>query len=194
MLGCQACGKGAPERNSGEAGQPTVSTGTELPQRATLLRDRVTKDMRALVLGVDERSIFGGHLGPDDHVDILGTFVELEEGDRIETITLLQHVTVLAADGPRGTRSDDPPEHSGRDRRQTGGVTVLVTPQEAEMLVFAQEHGTLALTLRAEGDLGAEEVFGKSAADLRSLNAPRRRKHPPRGKFIPTTSPNARRR
>lgn len=53
------------------------------------------------------------------------------------------------------------------DRRSIGSVTVQVTPEEAELLVFAQDYGTLALSLRGEGDVNHNhELEGKSARDI----------------------------
>ena len=46
-------------------------------------------------------------------------------------------------------------------------MTVAVTPEEAELLVFAQDRGTLGLTMRGKDDVNDEpSLAGKSFADI----------------------------
>jgi len=153
--------------NSEKEGAPSLATGIEVGVEAPTLRSRVLKDMRALAISVDERSLFGGRLGKEHHVDILCTVPELQEVGSRKTVTLLQNVTVLAVDGPQGTGPSHAGGHSVEDRRSTGSVTVQVTPEEAELLVFAQDYGTLALSLRGEGDVNTDHTLeGKRARDI----------------------------
>ena len=56
-------------------------------------------------------------------------------------------------------------QRGGNNRTNT--VTVLVTPEEAELLVFAQDRGRLSLTMRNEEDVNTEmELAGKNFADI----------------------------
>jgi pilus assembly protein CpaB len=113
------------------------------------------KKERAISLRVDIVSSVTGLVEPDDRVDILGTFAFPSKEDKSLmkniTITILQNVTILATG--KNTARKVLEERSGRRRNTRGGggystVTVAVTPQEAEMLVFAQQIGKLTLSLR----------------------------------------------
>lgn len=123
---------------------------------------------RAVSIPVDMTSSVTGLVEPSDHVDILGTFTfPSAKGDpQLDTVTLtiLQNVTVLAT-GKDTTRTLMESGVRGGARR--GGsystVTLLVTPKEAEMLVFAMQKGRLTLTLRNVSDVG-------SARDLSNIN------------------------
>jgi pilus assembly protein CpaB len=133
-------------------------------QRSAQLSSKILKDMRALALPIDKVSSFGGLLRPSDHVDILGTFQKPASGD-VATVTLLQNVTVLAFGGQLGGGSSGSGRKGRRGRATT--VTVAVTPEEAELLVFAQDRGTLGLTMRGKDDVNDEpSLTGKSFADI----------------------------
>ncbi len=120
--------------------------------------------MRALALPVDKVASFGGLLKPKDHVDILGTFQKPGEGD-VETVTLLQNVAVLAVGGRLGSGREV--SKGNRREARVSTVTALVTPEEAELLVFAQDRGSLSLTMRNEEDVNTEmELDGKNFADI----------------------------
>jgi len=109
---------------------------------------------RALTLKIDEASGIAGLLQPGDHVDILGSFSDPTrtsevggKGGTRTTITLLQNVVVLAVGKSVSARS-------GRDRERGGGMlTVLVTPEEAMLLVHAHKEGELYNILRNPGDI-----------------------------------------
>ena len=149
-----------------KAGNPILSTDLASTQSEAQLSRVVAKNMRALALPVDKVNSFGGLLKPNDHVDILGTFQKPGSGD-VETVTLLQNVTVLSVGGKLGAGRSDPSD-SGKGRKsRVSTVTVLVTPVEAELLVFAQDRGSLGLTMRGEDDVNAEmRLDGKSFADI----------------------------
>ena len=146
------------------AGNPILTTDLASTQEDAGLSSVITPGMRALALPVDKVNSFGGLLKPKDHVDILGTFQKPGEGD-VETVTLLQNVAVLAVGGRLGSGR----EVSANNRREARvrTVTVLVTPAEAELLVFAQDRGSLSLTMRNEEDVNTEmELDGKNFADI----------------------------
>ena len=145
-------------------GSPVLSKDMASTQRSAQLSTKILKDMRALALPVDKVSSFGGLLRPSDHVDILGTFQKPASGD-VETVTLLQNVTVLAVGGQLGGQAGS--SGSSRKSKKANTVTVAVTPEEAELLVFAQDRGTLGLTMRGKDDVNDEpSLAGKSFADI----------------------------
>jgi len=98
-------------------------------------------------------------LQPSDHVDIIGSFTvpkpgfsmpasttaNFRQGPDMVNIVLLQNVTVLAVGD----------QFSGASRAQgpTGGdLTLSLTLPEAQLLMFASEHGELGAILRRAGD------------------------------------------
>ena len=147
-------------------GQPILTTDLASTQSEAKLSRVISEKMRALALPVDRVTSFGGLLRPKDHVDILGTFQKPGEGE-VETVTLLQNVTVLAVGAQLGTGRGSAGESARSGRARVDTVTVLVTPEEAELLVFAQDRGKLSLTMRNEEDVNTEmELAGKNFADI----------------------------
>lgn len=128
---------------------------------------------RALTLQMDAASGIAGLLQPGDHVDILGTFsdptgsqqVPGGRGAQQTTITLLQDVVVLAVGSTVVARTV---------RERDGGanmLTVLVTPEEAMLLVHAQKQGDLYNILRNPSDL--ETVEGLPRITFTDILQPR---------------------
>ena len=77
---------------------------------------------------------------PGDPVDIYATFDPQTVGDNAEpTLTVARAVPVIAVDSDDGTNADG--------RGMSIGVTVLVSPDEAERLAFSTAAGTLALAI-----------------------------------------------
>ncbi len=86
---------------------------------------------------------------PNDHVDIIGTFKDPQTSEQV-AVTLLQNVIVLATGKITGTTNVNLiPE----GQREYNNVSLLVIPEEAEILVLAQELGALTLSLRNEDDI-----------------------------------------
>ena len=112
--------------------------------------NEITRDMRAITIKVDAVSANAYLVRPGDYVDLIGTFRFPDmRGDAsldMTTLTLLQNVKVLSI-GPRWGRvvnmSSDPNMNVSYST-----VTMLLTPAEAEMIVFAQNKGTLTLSMR----------------------------------------------
>lgn len=116
---------------------------------------------RALTIPVNAPATVGYFVEPGSLVDILGTVVEPQGASeattlagvpgsmRMATITLLQAVRVLAVG-----RARDPSEYRQISGSGYATVTIEVTPQEAEKLVFAmlQVQSGLTLALRNPAD------------------------------------------
>jgi pilus assembly protein CpaB len=118
---------------------------------------------RAVTIDVQERNAVGLWVRPNDHVDVVGTFTDAET-HQMKTTTLLQNVVVLAT-GHSSASSVVLPEEE--KRYQT--VTLLVLPEEAEILTLAQDTGTLTLLLRNPDDLDYQEK--RIVIDAKSLLA-----------------------
>lgn len=159
-------------------GDAILTTDLASTQEDSGLATVITPGMRALSLPVDKVNSFGGLLKPKDHVDILGTFQKPGEGD-VETVTLLQNVAVLSVGGRLGSgREAAGAAEERRSATRVSTVTVLVTPEEAELLVFAQDRGQLSLTMRNEEDVNTEmELDGKNFADIFRPETRRRIQH-----------------
>jgi len=148
-------------------GSPVLTSDLAAAQDEARLSQIIQDEMRALALPVNDVNTFGGLLRPKDHVDVLGTFQRPGSGS-VETVTLLQNVTVLAVGSKLGSGREvvSSKSRSSRSSRNTT-VTVLVTPEEAELLVFAQDRGEFSLTMRNEEDVDAEMTLaGKNFADI----------------------------
>lgn len=135
------------------ANSPLLWTYIDMPSSGTTKfanSINKTQQERAITINVDNSTGVGGLLRPNDHVDLLGTFRFPAEnkGNLPDTVTLtvLQNVTLLAVGqqygvgAPGGTRS-------------YANITVAVSPDEAEFLVFAQEKGKITVSLRNPEDV-----------------------------------------
>jgi pilus assembly protein CpaB len=114
------------------------------------LSKAVRKRGRAISMDVNERSAVGLWVRPNDHVDVLGTFRD-PNSNQIVAVTLLQNVIVLA------TGQTTANSQTSRGGNNYGTVTLLVLPEEAEILVLAQELGSLYLSLRNAEDISIFE-------------------------------------
>ena len=115
---------------------------------------------RAITLRVDAITGIASNITPGSHVDIIGTFPLAPQGGTApakagaassRTLLLFQDVTIIAVDNR--TRDEDYASSPGATRSRTySSVTVAATPVEANVLVFAQQYGTLTLALRPPAD------------------------------------------
>ncbi len=95
---------------------------------------------------------------PNDRVDIIASFPvppspqalagggTLQRGAEMINVVLLQNIPVVAVGDFFGDR-----QRAGI--RGGGDLTLSVTLSEAQLLMFAQEHGDMAAVLRGEGDI-----------------------------------------
>jgi len=117
--------------------------------RATLSY-RIPENMRAVSIPVNEVTGVAGYITPGDKVDVLLTIQDEEINDgESTTYTLLQKVTVLAiGELPREVEDDE--------ARPVSTVTLEVDPEQAEVLAYANQHGSFHLALRSPAD---EEIL-----------------------------------
>lgn len=105
------------------------------------------------------KGIKPGLIQPSDHIDIIGSFAlpkpnqplpaavtagaNWRQGSDMVNVVLLQNVTVLAVGDMMG----------GAARSEGGGaeLTLSVTLPEAQLVMFAAQHGELGAVLRREG-------------------------------------------
>lgn len=129
-----------------EASAPIVRERTGV---GTALAMKIPAGNRAFTIAIDDISAAGGMIRPNDYVDVIGIFpfTQAVEGKQLTqnvSVTLFQNILVLAVG--RQTVSDD----SGAAAKTGGGntITFALTPQQVELLNFAQEIGRLKLILR----------------------------------------------
>ena len=141
------------------------------------LSEDVSSGLRAISVPVSGAASVSGHVRPNDHVDVLATFATGLDKDKPElvTMTVVQNVTVLAT-GAETSRT-----RSSAAAGSYGTVTLLVSPREAEVLVFAQQmRGSLFLTLRNPRDVHYESElprvdFSQVESELKALNEERQK-------------------
>lgn len=134
-----------------EGGEPRQKSFSEI----------IPKGMRAVSIPVSGAAAVSGMVRPNDYVDILGSFTlpaangNLEETELV-TLTVLQNVKVLAT----GTTTSHSLVSNSSRASNYSTITVLVTPREAELLVFTQQiKGRLALSLRNPSDIYVIDEF-----------------------------------
>lgn len=128
------------------------SLASEAERLKTGLASIITKGERALSIAVGGVAGVSGFIKPNDHIDILLTVRSRENGEDA-TITLLQNMTVLATGNQMSS--------SAKDNNGYSSMTLLVTSEEAELLVFAQQKGQLVSVLRNPEDIETREDIPK---------------------------------
>lgn len=120
----------------------------------TGLSYKIPENMRAIVVPTTEVSGLAGYLAKGDKIDLLATYTNRPitgavtiagEGERLETFTQLQNLEVLEI-GIVETIDE-----TGKVVKAQGvptSVTLLVTPQQAEVISFMLSNGTFQMTLR----------------------------------------------
>jgi Flp pilus assembly protein CpaB len=139
-----------------QAGQIILWTDLASEGRATLA-SIIPAGEGAYTVSIS-KGIKASLMQPNDHVDIIGSFAvpkpstpvptaaaNWRQGADMVNVVLLQNVTVLAVGEAfsGGAR----PQGSG-----TGDLTLSLTLPEAQLLMFAAQHGELGAVLRREGD------------------------------------------
>jgi pilus assembly protein CpaB len=117
------------------------------------------KKARAVTIDVDAHRAVDGRLEASNHVDVLVTVKDPQTGE-LTTVTMTQNVVVL------GVTHRAPPALES--------FSLLVLPQEAELMIAAQDLGRFSLTLRNPDDVDFEEEG--SRATLNTLLSGERRR------------------
>jgi pilus assembly protein CpaB len=141
-----------------QQGDPLLWSQFETTKAAERLSTKVQKKARAITIDAKSRTAVGGWVRPNDHVDLIGTFKDPATGEQV-AVTLLQNVIVLATGKITGTTNINLVPESQRDY---SNVSLLVIPEEAEIVVLAQELGALTLSLRNEEDIDVLETRGRA--------------------------------
>lgn len=143
------------------AGDPILWMDFKGGERYRGFSTMIKESERAMTVRVDEMSTIAGLIQPGDHIDMLGTFKRTSDSrdsrnEMETTITLLQNVVVLAIGQITSARSG-----MRKDRSASGMLTILVTPEEAALLIHAQRVGKLYNVLRNPEDIETFENLPK---------------------------------
>jgi len=118
---------------------------------------------RAVTVSVDNLSSIAGLLKPGDYVDIFAlialpkkTVSQAKEESEPRLISLFQGIQVLAMGNDLIASKSKIKESGSATAAPT--VTFALTPQEAALLSFVQEHGKIKLALRSSQDTKVEPV------------------------------------
>jgi len=139
------------ERGSGQGIAPIIPVG-----------------MRAVTVRVTEVVGVAGFVLPGMRVDVLVTGRPPDSSDTV-TSTVLQNIVVLSAG-----QTFQPDARGQAINANT--VTVLVTPEQAELLTLAGNEGRIQLVLRNGSDHGIEKTSGRQLAELYGRTGSRRRR------------------
>ena len=154
----------------------TKDAGGGLP---IIIRD----GMRAVSVRVDEVIGVAGFVLPGTRVDVMLTLDKNTSRPQAITKTLLQNVQTLAA-GQSVTRDKE-----GKPQTVTV-VTVLVSPDDAELLALAAKEGRLQLALRNTLDTLAVATSGARADKLSPSGTSTSASRPQRTRSVPTPKTN----
>lgn len=149
--------------------------------------------MRALTVRVNDVVGVAGFIMPQMRVDVLVTGRPPGNDNNTMTTTVLQNILVLTV----GTTTQ--PDARGQ-AINAPSVTVLVTPDQAEILTLASNEGRIQLVLRNGSDPSLEKTNGRQIAELfgrapreqqRAAAAPSQQQPRPRPRPAPVAPPVA---
>jgi pilus assembly protein CpaB len=136
-----------------QTGDPLLWSQFETMKFTERLSAKVQRKGRAITIDAKAATAVGGWIRPNDHVDVIGTFRDPQTNEST-AVTLLQNVIVLATGKVTGTTNVNLIPEA---QREYNNVSLLVIPEEAEVLVLAAELGGLTLSLRNEEDVDMQE-------------------------------------
>ncbi len=141
-----------------QTGDPLLWTHFETSKGFEKLSTVIQKKGRAITVPVDNVAAVGGWVRPNDHVDLLGTFRDPTTNDLV-AVTLMQNIVVLATGKITGSTNINLIPESERAYQN---VSLLVLPEEAEILVLAAQMGQLTMALRNPEDIDIQEERGRA--------------------------------
>jgi pilus assembly protein CpaB len=124
--------------------QPILPSYLASPGSGIGLTVKIPEGMRATSVRSNEVTGVAGFLYPGSHVDVLVTY-KIEDGKTQETQTVLQNVEVLTA----GQHIEPSPQGKAEI---VNVVTLLLTPQDSQKVVLAQQEGSIQFVLRNGAD------------------------------------------
>ena len=119
---------------------------------------QIPKGLRVHTISVDATKSHSGLIRPTDRVDVLCAYKVQTPNSRPETHvkTVLEYIEVFAVDATRAGREGEGANDKGD--KTVKNVSVLVTPEQLQLLTAAEELGELGLSLRNRGDQEKTDV------------------------------------
>lgn len=147
------------------ANEPLLWTDIARMRQDRSLADLVQPGMVAAAINAQT---FGGLLGPGDRVDVVlltnaSGGLPTDDGSSKRAVTLLQSTLVLAVGGSM-TRAN---------ATSAGSVTLLLSPDQAQLLLVSKSAGSLQLVLRNPDDLAIRSPI--TAVTSEDVADPKRR-------------------
>lgn len=131
----------------------------------------IPEGMRAISVKVDEVIGVAGFVLPGTRVDVLATVVPGTDRSQTTTRTIIQNVRTIAADQRHQQDVNGEP-------KVVTVVTLLLTPEEAEILTLAATEGRIQLALRNTLDHTETRTMGRRIASLVAASNPEPRPAP----------------
>ncbi len=135
----------------GRIARAPVFSGEPIREQRLIQTDRgfmaaiLPKGKRAVAVSVEAVTTAGGFILPDDRVDVILTQSN-RRGSNSPSETILENVRVLAIDTTTAGEQDKKSLQPDRT------ATVELSPEQAEIIMQAQQSGTLSLALRSAED------------------------------------------
>ncbi|MCK5688439.1 Flp pilus assembly protein CpaB, partial [Myxococcota bacterium] len=146
------------------AGDPVTFQHIHTKSGDQHMAEAIQKKGRAISIRVSPEASVHHWIEPGDRVDIIGTFRDPRSRELV-AVTLLQNVIVLAT-GRIGGQTNM--RLLSESDKAYNTVTVHVLPEAVEMLVLAQELGSVYLSLRSMDDHEITEL-GVGKTNLNTL-------------------------
>ncbi|HEY2253437.1 MAG TPA: Flp pilus assembly protein CpaB [Planctomycetaceae bacterium] len=115
----------------------------------------IPKGMRVATVPVNMTTVNSGMIRPGDRIDVLCTYTYKRPGtqEASRTKTVLEYIEVFAIDRNREGEGND-----SNKGAKAENLSVLVTPEQAHILMLAASKGKLQMSLRNSEDRGESQV------------------------------------
>ena len=155
------------------AGEPILKARLASATQGTGMASMVVKGYRGFPVPVDPWVATARLVYPGAMVDVLTTINQQAE-NRTYTKLVLQRVPVLAVDGAMDSAemAQLQEKNKGGETARKAVVTLLVTPDQGELLALATREGQVDLVLRNTQDEGIVETLGIDAYVLLGQPSP----------------------
>jgi len=164
--------------------EPILATRLSDPNASEGIASTIDKGLRAVSVPITDASGVAGLIQPKSRVDVI--FTRPGRMDEASTSTILQNVQVLSTGrlAPSGLSAQAAAAEARAPRAPV--VTLLLTPDEAQVLELAKSEGKISLSLRNPQDTATVEsgepitpevldpTYDQRAAAARKKRAPQR--------------------
>lgn len=128
-------------------GEPIVASSVVQPDGRGFLAAQLEPGFRAVAVEIEAITAAGGFIQPNDHVDVIMTArIENQDGggEQVRSDIVLRDVRVLAL----GEQTETQTSGDGPETVQAGVAVLELSAEDARILAFADEMGTISLALR----------------------------------------------